>query len=216
MTNFTAGCGEKGKHAVNVNHGRDFPTPEFADIRQALAGETAPNGEILKAVKGVEVGHIFKLGTKYSVPLEAGVNDSEGQFRNFHMGCYGVGTTRIASAVIEQHHDDKGIIWPVAVAPFHVHLVPMKYQDPEVASVVDSIYEALNAAGVEALLDDRKASGGVKFGDADALGMPFRLTFGRGLANGMVELRSRATGETEEVPLDQVVQILKDRVAAAL
>ena len=216
MTNFVAGCGEKGKHAINVNHGRDLATPEFTDIRQALAGETAPNGETLKAVKGIEVGHIFKLGDKYSIPLEAGVNDSEGQFRNFQMGCYGIGTTRIASAIVEQFHDENGITWPVAVAPFHVHLVPMKYQDLEVAKIVDDLYEALNAEGVEALLDDRKASGGVKFGDADALGMPYRLTFGRGLANGTVELRTRSTGETEEVPLDQVVQILKDRVAAAL
>ncbi len=214
MTNFAAGCGEKDKHAVNVNHGRDFPTPEFTDIRQAEAGEKAANGDVLQAVKGIEVGHIFKLGDKYSIAAEAGVNDSEGKFRNFQMGCYGVGTTRIASAVVEQHHDDDGIAWPVAVAPFAVHLVPMKYQDPEVQKTVDGIYDDLWARGIDALLDDRKVSGGVKFKDADVLGMPFRVTFGRGLAQGTVELKQRRSGATEEIALDQIVERIVELVAA--
>ncbi len=213
MTNFAAGCGEAGKHAINVNHGRDFATPEFADIRLARAGETAPNGEVLEAFRGIEVGHIFKLGDKYSQAMHAGVNDSEGHFRNFQMGCYGVGSTRIPATVVEQHHDENGMIWPMAIAPFHVHLVPMKYQDDEVRAVVERVCQDLDKNGVEYLLDDRTASAGVKFGDADAIGAPYRITFGRGLANGTVELRQRRSGETREVPLDEVAGELARLVA---
>jgi prolyl-tRNA synthetase len=214
MTNFVAGCGQADKHAVDVNHGRDFPTPEFVDIRQAEAGETAPNGQTLKAFKGIEVGHIFKLGDKYSVALEAGVNDSEGKFRPFQMGCYGIGTTRIASAVVEQYHDENGITWPVAVAPYHVHLIPMKYQDEEVRALVDKLCEELDTRSIEYLLDDRSVSGGVKFADADAIGIPFRVVFGRGLANGTVELKVRRGGETGEVPLDGLADHLAGLIAS--
>ncbi len=208
MTNFVAGCGQADKHAVDVNHGRDFPTPEFVDIRQAEAGETAPNGETLKSFKGIEVGHIFKLGDKYSIALEAGVNDSEGKFRPFQMGCYGIGTTRIASAVVEQYHDENGITWPISVAPYHVHLIPMRYQDEEVRALVDKLCEELDTRGIEYLLEDRSVSGGVKFADADAIGIPYRVVFGRGLAKGTVEVKDRRSGETTEVPLDDLVEHL--------
>ncbi len=216
MSNFAAGSGEPDKHAVNVNHGRDFPTPEFVDIRMAKAGETAPNGEPLKAFRGIEVGHIFKLGDKYSIALGAGVNDSEGTFRHFQMGCYGVGSTRIASAVVEQCHDDDGITWPLALAPFHVHLVPTKYQDEDQRKITDEIYAALEARGIEVLLDDRKASPGVKFADADMIGVPYRVTLGRGLAEGKVEVRERRSGEVSEVPLDVLVETLEARIKGAL
>ncbi len=216
LTNFAAGCGEKDRHAINVNHGRDFPTPDFADLRTAQVGETAPNGEAFQEFKGIEVGHIFKLGDTYSIPMKAGVADSEGTFRNFQMGCYGVGSTRIPAAIVEQHHDDKGIIWPVAVAPFDVHLVAMKYQNDEVRALVDAACERLEAHGIDYLLDDRNASPGVKFGDADAIGLPFRVTFGRGLANGTVELHERASGNNEEVPLADLPEVLAQRINAAL
>ncbi|MEM7170150.1 MAG: proline--tRNA ligase [Pseudomonadota bacterium] len=216
MTNFAAGCGEAGKHAVNVNHGRDFPAPEFVDIRLAQAGELAPNGQALEAIRGIEVGHIFKLGDKYSIPMKAGVNDSEGVFRPFQMGCYGVGTTRIASAVVEQHHDENGIVWPVALAPYDVHLIPMKYQDAQVRETVDKICDQLADRGIEFLLEDRNVSGGVKFADADAIGIPFRITFGRGLANGTAEFKVRRSGAAEEIPLHQLVDHLEDSIARGL
>ena len=216
MSNFAAGCGKPGKHAVNVNHGRDFPTPEFADIRQAKAGETAPNGEPLMSFKGIEVGHVFKLGDKYSTAMGAGVNDSEGTFRNFQMGCYGVGSTRVASAVVEQHHDEAGIRWPIAIAPFHVHLTPTKYQDETQGAIVDELYEALRNQGIEVLLDDRKVSPGVKFADADIIGSPYRLTFGRGLVDGKVELKDRRSGETRDLPLEGLAKQLEALVREGL
>jgi prolyl-tRNA synthetase len=171
MTNFAAGSGEPDKHAVNVNHGRDFPTPEFVDIRMAMAGEPAPNGEPLQAFRGIEVGHIFKLGDKYSTSLGAGVNDSEGTFRHFQMGC---------------------------------------------RSSVDAIYEALENRGFEVLLDDRKVSPGVKFADADMIGVPYRVTFGRGLAEGKVEIKERRSGEVSEVSLDGLIDDLATRIKGAL
>ena len=216
MSNFAAGCGKPGKHAVNVNHGRDFPTPEFVDIRQAKAGETAPNGEPLKSFKGIEVGHVFKLGDKYSIALGAGINDSEGQFRNFQMGCYGVGSTRVASAVVEQHHDDQGISWPLAVAPFHLHFTPTKYQDETQREIVDALYDALQNRGIEVLLDDRKVSPGVKFADADIIGVPYRVTFGRGLAEGKVELKERRSGETQDLPLEDLAERLESLIRERL
>ncbi len=216
MSNFAAGSGEPGKHAINVNHGRDFPTPEFVDIRMAKAGETAPNGETLQAFRGIEVGHIFKLGDKYSIALGAGVNDSEGTFRHFQMGCYGVGSTRIASAVVEQYHDDDGITWPLALAPFHVHLVPTKYQDEVQRAHADEIYAALQARGIEVLLDDRKVSPGVKFADADMIGVPYRVTLGRGLVEGKVEVKERLSGEVSDVPLETLIDDLTARIKGAL
>jgi len=216
MRNFAAGSGEPDKHAVNVNHGRDFPTPEFVDIRLAKAGEMAPNGNPLKAFRGIEVGHIFKLGDKYSTSLGAGVNDSDGTFRNFQMGCYGVGSTRIASAVVEQRHDDDGIVWPVALAPFHVHLVPTRYHDEAQRATVDGVYEALENKGIEVILDDRKVSPGVKFADADMIGVPYRITFGRGLAEGKVEVKERHSGDVTEVPLDGLIDDLEARIKGAL
>ena len=216
LSNAAAGCGEKDKHAINVNHGRDYPTPAFTDLRTAEAGETAPNGLPLQEFKGIEVGHIFKLGDKYSTAMKAGVADSDGVFRAFQMGCYGVGSTRIPAAIVEQHHDDKGIVWPVAVAPFDVHLVPMRFQDDEVRALVEATCDKLDSHGIDYLLDDRKASPGVKFGDADAIGLPFRVTFGRGLANGTVELQDRGSGESEEVVLDSLATILAERINAAL
>jgi prolyl-tRNA synthetase len=216
MSNFAAGCGEAGKHAVNVNHGRDFPTPDFTDLRQAVEGEIAPNGKPLEAFKGIEVGHIFKLGDQYSSAMKAGVNDKEGKFRHFQMGCYGVGSTRIASAIVEQYHDERGITWPTAIAPFHVHLTPMKYQDPAVKTAVDQVMAALEARGLEVLLDDRNASAGVKFADADAIGVPYRITFGRGLAAGKVELRSRRDGETRDIALEEIGEAVASAVKADL
>ncbi len=216
MSNFAAGCGEPGKHAINVNVGRDFPEPEFVDIRMAEAGEQAPNGQMLESFKGIEVGHIFKLGDKYSITMKAGVSDNEGVFRHFQMGCYGIGTTRIASAVVEQYHDDAGMTWPAVIAPFHLHFVPTRYQDEEQQSIVDALYDDLSARGIEILLDDRKASPGVKFADADAIGVPLRVTFGRGLGEGKVELKVRATGEVRDLPLEGLCDALEKLVRDAL
>jgi len=213
MSNFAAGCGEKGKHATNVNLGRDFPMPsDFVDIRQAKAGEIGPTGQALKEYRGIEVGHIFKLSDKYSTALNAGVTDSDGKFRHFQMGCYGIGTTRIAAAIIEQHHDENGIIWPLAVAPFHVHLVPLKYQDVEVRQAVDDLCVQLDELGIEYLLDDRQVSGGVKFGDADAIGIPYRVTFGRDLKDGFAEVKARAGGEATKIALKDLAKHLRELV----
>ena len=191
-------------HQIGVEAGRDFSMPEYTDLLLAQEGFLAPNHQTLKATKGVELGHIFKLGTKYSVPLQAGVQ-VENQFRPFVMGCYGIGTTRIASAFIEQNHDEHGIVWNTALAPYQVVLIPIKYKDDAVAQVANELYQNLTQHNVEVLLDDRDAPAGVKFTDADMLGFPIQIILGKGLKDNKVELKIRRTGEKQEVLLADVV-----------
>jgi len=186
----------------------------IADIRNAVAGDPSPknDGGKLQASKGIEIGHVFKLGTKYSTALSANFLDGAGQQHPMIMGCYGIGVGRILIAAVESLHDEKGIRWPAAIAPFSVVVTPIKY-DGEVKAAADQLYEQLNAAGIDTLLDDRDARPGFKFADADLIGFPVRVTVGdRGLKDGKVEVKLRTAAEPEMVDLAGVI----DRVRALL
>ena len=206
--NLVAGANKVDYHYRNTNAGRDYTPDVVADIVAASEGHACPNcGGVLHAVRGVEVGNIFKLGTTYSVAMGATYLDEKGESKPIVMGSYGIGSERLMACIIERFHDDLGIIWPISVAPYHVSLVSLATdKQPEVAVAADAIYERLQGAGFEVLYDDRDERAGVKFNDADLLGMPLRLTVGgKGLKAGVVELKFRRTGESREIPLDNLV-----------
>ena len=209
--NAVAGGNRPDVHLRNVNFGRDFQTDEVLDIGTARAGDACERcGGRLETMRGIELGHVFKLGTRYSDAFGAAYLDPEGQERPIWMGCYGIGIGRTLAAIVEAHHDDRGIIWPVAVAPYDVHLVALNLDNPDVKSAADRLYADLTDAKLEVLYDDRTESAGVKFNDADLFGLPQRITLGpRGLREGLVELRHRATGETLQLPLDGVSEALR-------
>ncbi|RDV36600.1 proline--tRNA ligase [Bradymonadaceae bacterium TMQ3] len=211
MVDFIVGANLKDKHHVNVNHGRDFEVGAFADLRQAGAGDICGRcGGTLEAHRGIEVGHVFFLGDKYSKAMNANVLDENGDHRPMQMGCYGIGVTRILAAVIEQNHDDDGIIFPMAVAPYQVVICPLHLKNELVVSEAERIYSELQAAGVEVILDDRDLRAGNKFKDADLIGIPVRLTLGgRGVENGEAELKVRHQSENEMIPLSEVVDRIK-------
>ncbi|MEK9660043.1 MAG: proline--tRNA ligase [Chloroflexota bacterium] len=200
--NFVAGANRDGYHYQNVNYPRDFQVDEVADIATAQAGHTAPGGGgVLEAQRGIEVGHVFKLGTFFSERIGAVFTDEAGAQRPMIMGCYGIGVSRVLAAAIEQNHDDKGIIFPAPIAPFSVHLVALNADQPAVAEAAEALYAALGAAGHDVLYDDRVESAGVKFNDADLLGLPVRVVVSpRNLKSGVVELRRRRDGATEQAP----------------
>ncbi|MCG0313716.1 MAG: proline--tRNA ligase, partial [Calditerricola sp.] len=207
------GANEADAHFVHVVPGRDFAVSRYADLRNIAEGDPCPRcGGTIAFAKGIEVGHVFKLGTKYSEAMGATFLDEEGRERPMIMGCYGIGVTRVVAAIIEQHHDENGIIWPVSVAPFAVHVVPVNWKDETQRAAAERLYAAFNAAGIEALLDDRDERAGVKFKDADLIGLPLRVTVGGKVADGLVELKVRATGEQEDVPLDEVVERVRRRL----
>ncbi len=216
--NYVTGGNRRDLHLENVRVGRDFQARERADLTTAREGDRCPRcGEPMHQSRGIEVGHVFRLGTKYSEPMRARFLDAGGTERTAIMGCYGIGITRMVAAVIEQRHDENGIRWPYSVAPYHVHVVPVNWKDDRSRTTAESIYEGLVAAGVEALLDDRDERPGIKFKDADLLGMPLRVTVGeKGLKDGVVELRDRATGEVERVPVAEAVGACRRRVAEGL
>jgi prolyl-tRNA synthetase len=193
--------------------GRDFEVGQWADLVTVVSGDPCPRcGEPLSVDRGIEVGQVFELGTKYAEALDASYLDEAGETHPMVMGCYGIGISRIVTAVVEEHHDADGIAWPAALAPFDVHLVVLPGKSDaahDVLEAAERLYEGLTAAGVAVLYDDRDASPGVKFADADLLGMPVRLTLGaKGMAKGIVERRLRATGEQDELPLDGAVAAL--------
>lgn len=212
VVDAVAGANQADTHLVHVQPGRDWSADLVADIRTVTEGEPCPRcGGSLAAARGIEVGQIFKLGTKYSESLGAVYLDEQGQARPMVMGCYGIGISRTMAAIIEQHHDGDGIRWPVSVAPYHVVIVPVKYEDERQRSVADQLYQDLSEAGVEVVLDDRSERAGVKFKDADLLGIPLRITIGpRSLEEDRVELRSRDGQLEERVPIAGAV----DRVQA--
>jgi prolyl-tRNA synthetase len=201
-TNFAAGANREGYHYKNVNYPRDFQVDEVADIATAQAGHQAPGGGgVLEAHRGIEVGHVFKLGTFFSERIGAVYTDEAGAQHPMIMGCYGIGVSRVLAAAIEQNHDEKGIIFPAPIAPFAVHLVALNPDQPAVAEAAEALYAALGAAGHEVLYDDRVESAGVKFNDADLLGLPVRVVVSpRNLKGGVVELKRRRDGATEQVP----------------
>lgn len=205
MHDFVCGANEAGFHLTHVNWGRDLAEPEVADIRNAVVGDPDPRGGQLAIQRGIEVGHIFFLGDKYSRALNATYLDTDGKPAIMQMGCYGIGVSRIAAAAIEQNHDDKGIIWPRALAPFEVVICPMGWGKSEaVRDAAEALYTELKAQGVEVLLDDRDARPGVMFADWELIGIPVRITVGdRGLKNGIVELVTRRDGQMQEVTLQE-------------
>lgn len=210
--NLVAGANKEGWHYKNVNYGRDYEADLVLDVVAAAEGHACSVcGEPLRAVRGVEVGNIFKLGTKYSDAMNAVYLDEKGESYPFVMGCYGIGSGRLIASVIENNNDENGIIWPVTIAPYEVHLVSLATpKQPEIVAKVEEVYAALQAAGIEVLYDDRDERAGVKFNDADLLGLPLRLTMGkRGVENGIVEMKNRRTGEGSELALDAVVSGLR-------
>jgi prolyl-tRNA synthetase len=215
LSDFVCGANARDAHLVGVNWGRDMPEPEVADLRNVIEGDPSPSGVgTLSIARGIEVGHIFKLGNKYSEALGATVLDTNGQSVAMLMGCYGIGVTRVVAAAIEQNHDDRGIAWPEPIAPFNVVLVPMNYQKSErVRETTDALYAQLQAAGVDTLLDDRDARPGVKFTDAELFGIPHRVVIGeRGLDAGVLEYRHRRAEANEDMPLAEAVSFLKSRL----
>jgi prolyl-tRNA synthetase len=208
---YVVGANRDGFHLTGVTPGRDFPCA-WADLQVALAGEGCPTcGKPLRIERVIEVGNIFKLGTKYSVALDATYLDERGQQQPIVMGSYGIGPARIAAAAVEQRHDQDGIVWPWAIAPFHVHLVPVAVKDAAQMAAAEEIYRDLRAAGFDVLMDDREERAGVKFKDADLLGIPIRVTIGNALAKeGAVELRQRSTRADRRVPKAEVVAAVRE------
>jgi len=211
-TNFVAGANKPDTHLRNVNYPRDFKADIIADIAKAHAGDNCPNcGGKLSSLQGIEVGHIFKLGTFLSEKLNAPYIDAKGEARPIIMGCYGIGLGRLLAAAIEQNHDDKGIIWPTPIAPYQVYLCPLYREDSKVAEVAEKLYAELEAKELEVLFDDREESPGVKFNDADLLGIPLRVTISpRTLEKNSVEIKQRAEKEAQLVPLAEVKTKLKE------
>lgn len=214
-TNMTTGANVDEHHLRGVSIERDIAVTQWADLREVAAGEPCLEcGAPIDVFRAIECGHIFKLGTKYSEPLGAVVLDENGKSRPVYMGSYGIGLERNMAAVVETHHDAKGIAWPVAVAPFEVVVTVLKL-DEDTTSAADGLYEALQAAGLDVIIDDRNERPGVKFNDAELIGIPFRITVGpRGLGEGIVEVSERATGETAKVGIDEAVAHIVARVVA--
>jgi prolyl-tRNA synthetase len=214
LADFVAGANERDMHYTGVNWERDVPNPVAADLRNVVAGDPSPSGKgRLQIARGIEVGHIFQLGKKYSEPMKAAVLDEAGRETTVFMGCYGIGVTRIVAAAIEQNHDERGIIWPEPIAPFQVVLVPLNLQkSTRVREVADRLYAELTAAGIEVLYDDRDARPGVKFADAELLGIPHRLVVAeRGLEAGKLEYRHRRDTESTEFPADEALAFIRSR-----
>ena len=215
MADFICGANEKDMHLTGVNWDRDVGAVTAADIRNVREGDPSPSGRgHLKIARGIEVGHIFQLGSRYSEPLKAKVLDESGKEVTLLMGCYGIGVTRVVAAAIEQNHDERGIIWPEPLAPFQVVLVPLNLQkSARVREVADRLYNELTARGVEVLYDDRDARPGVKFADAELLGIPHRLVVGeRGLDAGRLEYRYRRDSESIEFPADEALDFINARL----
>lgn len=210
MANASVGANEDCFHYLNANLGRDFSVTHFADLRTVQEGEISPDGKgRLKFTRGIEIGHIFKLGTRYSKDLDAVVLDENGRQLPIIMGCYGIGVSRLLSAIVEQHSDENGIVWPRSIAPFDVHVIPVNVKKEEQVELSEKVTELLENAGYKVLVDDRKERPGVKFADSDLIGIPARITVGKKAAEGIVEIKLRRTGETLEVKLDELLNSLQ-------
>ena len=211
--NVIVGANKTGYHIQNANFGRDFEG-QVGDFRNVQEGDKCPKcGQPLEIMRGVEVGHIFKLGTKYSESMGATFLDQNGKSQPIIMGCYGIGVERTVAAVIEQHHDENGIIWPLAIAPYHVVVVPVNVKKEEHLENAEKIYKELEAAGVEVLLDDRNERAGFKFKDSDLLGIPMRITVGKDIVDGKVEFKLRKEADKEIISVDEVLDRVKAEFA---
>jgi prolyl-tRNA synthetase len=217
VADFVCGANVDGKHLTGANWERDCPAPQVADLRNVVDGDPSPDGKgTLSIVRGIEVGHIFQLGRKYSAAMDASVLDENGKSTVMTMGCYGIGVTRIVAAAIEQNHDDNGIIWPDNIAPFTVAIAPINFQNSDsVREAAVQIHDELIAAGIEVLLYDQKARLGAMLADLDLIGIPHRVVIGeRGLADGNVEYKARAAEKGKDVPLAEIISVLKDSIQA--
>lgn len=216
MVDFVAGANKKDKHFIDVNIDRDFKVKEWADLRMITDNDKCPKcSKNIKIEHAIEMGHVFKLGLKYSKAMKAEFLDEDGKLKPYVMGCYGIGVNRIIAAAIELSNDKKGIIWPLSIAPFQVIIVPINYEKEDVRTVADELYNSLKDKGIEVLLDDRNESAGVKFNDAELIGIPFAIVIGqRGLKKGVIEIKERATGKVLEVKRydlsDKILTFLKE------
>jgi prolyl-tRNA synthetase len=216
LADFVCGANRRDAHFTGVNWGRDLPEPVAVDIRNVVAGDPSPSGKgKLGIARGIEVGHIFQLGSKYSEAMGATVLDESGQAATLYMGCYGIGVTRVVAAAIEQNHDARGIIWPDAIAPFQVVVVPLNASKSQrVKETADRLYAELSTAGVDVLLDDRDERPGVKFADSELIGIPHRVVVGeRGLEKGLLEYRHRRAEAAEEFPAADALAFIRGRLA---
>lgn len=205
MSNAVCGANEEGYHYINVNPGRDFEPLEYVDLRTVREGEMSPDGQgTLKFAKGIEIGHIFKLGTRYSEAMGATVLDQNGKSVPVIMGCYGIGVSRLVSAIVEQNADETGIAWPKAIAPYDIHLIPVNAKDEDQMTMAEALQTELENHGYHVLVDDRRERAGVKFADADLMGLPIRVTIGKKVKEGIVELKLTQTKETLEVRKEEV------------
>lgn len=218
LKNFVTGAGVSGYHVVGANWGEQFQLSEVVDVRKGKPGDRAihDSNQTLQSARGIEVGHIFQLGNKYSRVMGATYTNEQGEEIPLMMGCYGVGVSRLAQAAIEQSYDKDGIIWPVAIAPYHVIIAIPNIKDTEQIQVAEQLYTQLNSASIETLLDDRDERAGVKFKDADLIGIPYRIVTGRSLKIGKVEVVERKSGKSQEVSVDQVTSTLKQWISAAI
>jgi len=216
MANFVCGANDNGQHYSGVNWQRDLAEPtRIEDIRQVVEGDLSPDGKgTLTIARGIEVGHIFQLGTKYSDAMKASVLNENGKNQTMTMGCYGIGVTRVIAAAIEQNHDDKGVIWPTALAPFQIALLPMNMHKSErLKEATEKLYIELKEAGFDVLFDDRKVRPGFMFSDMELIGIPHRVVLGdRGLDNGMVEYRARIDSDNQDIPLESIIEFLSERL----
>lgn len=218
LENFVTGADESGYHVVGANWGREFQKPDLVvDVRKARVGDRAIHdpSQTLKTARGIEIGHIFQLGTKYSKAMNATYTNEQGEEAPLVMGCYGIGVSRLAQAAIEQSYDKDGIVLPVAIAPYHAIVVIPNVNDADQVSAAEKLYNELNQAGVETLLDDRNERAGVKFKDAELIGIPYRIVTGKSLKNGKVEMVERSTKAVKEIAIGDVVSTLKDAIQAS-
>jgi prolyl-tRNA synthetase len=218
MSDFVCGANDAGHHLTGVNWGRDLPEPVVLDIRNAVVGDPSPDGKgVVEICRGIEVGHVFQLGTRYSEAMSCTYLDQQGKAQPMVMGCYGIGVTRLLGAAIEQGHDDKGIIWPISMAPFEVVICPMGYDKSEqVKAASDQLHQELLAAGIDVVLDDRNERPGAMFADWELIGAPFRVVIGdRGLADSVVEFKGRTDAESQNIPLTQIKDTVITAVQAA-
>jgi prolyl-tRNA synthetase len=217
MADFTAGANDPGYHHCNLNWDRDCNYSQIADIRNVVEGDPSPCGQgSIEIKRGIEVGHIFQLGDKYSRSMKATVLNDNGKPQFLQMGCYGIGITRVVAACIEQNYDENGIIWPLSLAPFEIALIPLNYDKSEaVREATDQLYEQLKAAGIDVIMDDRALRPGVKFADAELIGLPHRVVIGdRGLNTGMLEYRDRRASANEDMPLNQALAFIEAKLKA--
>ncbi|OMH40319.1 proline--tRNA ligase [Desulfurobacterium indicum] len=209
MVNFYTGSGRKDYHLKNINWGRDFSVEQFYDVAEVKGGDRCPRcGAPLIEKRGIEVGHIFKLGTRYSEAMNCVFVDESGKERPMVMGCYGIGVTRVMAAAVEQNYDKWGIIWPVAIAPFEVEVIPVNVKDNKQMEVAENIYKGLIDKGIDTLIDDRDERAGFKFKDADLIGIPYQIVVGKKVFDGVVEVKIRRTGKKIEIPLTQAAQLV--------